>query len=262
MTLQAFVDDSRSDVDGGNLILAGYVHTADRWLRFSNDWREALHAIPKIQYFRMVEANNLRGQFRGWKEPERDAKLVSLAKLIYEYNPWSFECWVSKTAFDRILKPVAPYDLKNPYLVCFYGAIVTAARFQASEGMKPDPIDFVFDEQGGLGSFVVSWYEWIKQWQSPSISAVLGSTPIFRDDKKVLPLQAADLLAWHLRRRKEKRFSAENRFVMDYIFGNHVEATITEDVLHVLATKMSGVPGVKEVQSKKTSIRRLLKRKN
>ncbi len=258
MTLQAFVDDSRSDIDGRNLVLAGYVHAAENWVRFSDDWKTVLNTPPAIRYFRMAEAQNLSGEFKDWTETDRDRKIENLSKIIYEYNPWSFECWVSQKAFDRILRPVAPYDLKNPYMVCFYGTIVTLARYHARQGISL-PVDFVFDEQGGLGAFVVFWYEWIKQWQDPSISALLGSTPIFRDDKKMLPLQAADLLAWHLRRRKEIRNALELRPVINYIFGNHVEARITPDVLHHLARTMAAVPGVKEVQAKKTSIRRLLK---
>jgi hypothetical protein len=258
VALQAFVDDSRSDVDGRNFVLAGYVHSAERWLQFSDDWKAALDAPPKIEYLRMVEAENLRDQFNKWSEEDRDAKVNKLGEVIYEHNPWSFECWVSERAFNEIVKPVAPYDLKNPYMVCFYGAIVTVARLHESERITT-PVDFVFDEQGGLGAFVVSWYDWVKQWQDPSIAKLLGSMPIFRDDKKMLPLQAADLLPWHLRRKKESRYRSENRPVMKYIFGNHIEATINEELLRLLAQRMAQVPGVKEVQSKKTSIRRLLK---
>lgn len=258
MALQAFVDDSRSSVNGRNFILAGYVHSAERWLRFSDDWKAALDAPPKIDYFHMVEAENLRDEFKNWSAPDRDAKINKLGKVIYKHNPWSFECWVSESAFNEIVRPVAPYDLKNPYMVCFYGAIVTVARFHASKAITA-PVDFVFDEQGGLGAFAVFWYDWIKQRQDPPIAKLLGSTPVFRDDKKVLPLQAADLLAWHLRRRKESRNVSEKRHVMKYIFGNHVEATINEETLRLLAQKMARIPGAKEVQSKKASIRRLLK---
>lgn len=258
VSLQAFVDDSSSEIDGRNMVLAGYVHSADRWLRFSEDWELALNEKPRIEYFRMSEAQNLSGQFRNFTRDQQVAKTRTLGNVIRWYSPKSFECWVSKKSFDRIVKPVAPYDLKNPYMVCFYGAIVTLARFHAEEGIRV-PVDFVFDEQGGLGAFVLLWYEWIKGWQDPQISALLGSSPIFRNDKSILPLQAADMLAWHLRRRKESRRAAEERPLMKDILSHHVEATITDEVLEMLARKMSSVPGIKETQSKKSSIRHLLR---
>lgn len=48
----------------------------------------------------------------------------------------------------------------------------------------------------------VRWYRWIKQHPlfSATLRRRLGSTPIFRDDDAVLPLKAADMHAWHLRR--------------------------------------------------------------
>lgn len=258
MTLQAYVDDSRSNVDARHFILAGYVHSAEKWSQFSDDWKAELNTPPKIEYFRMVEAENLRGQFIRWPWRKREQKVNRLAKVIHKYNPWSFECWLSEKAFNKILKPIAPYDLKNPYMYCFYGVIVTVARLLQSEGIKA-PVDFVFDEQGGLGPRVVFWYDWIKQWQDPSIAALLGNTPVFRDDKKVLPLQAADILAWHLRRKKESRYLSENRKLHKHIFGNHIQSGIDEVVLRELVQKMSQVPGVQAVQSKKTSIWRLLR---
>lgn len=46
---------------------------------------------------------------------------------------------------------------------------------------------------------------------------------------------------------------------MKHIFGNHVEARITDTILQQEAKKMSAVPGIEDVQVKKTSMKRLLK---
>ena len=258
MTLQAFVDDSRSEVDGQNLVLAGSVHNAKTWSRFCNDWQAALDANPAIEYFRMAEAQNLSGQFRHWTGEARDAKVLTLGKIIRKHDPVSFECWMSQQSFNKIVKPVAPYDLKSPYFMCFYGAIITPARFYASEKIKT-PVDFIFDDQGGLGDFVALWYRHIKEWQNPAVSALLGNPPIFGDDKKVLPLQAADLLAWHLRRLRESRNAMERRPVCDYLSGTHIESWVPEELLRMEAQKMSAITAGKQLHTKNTSIRRLLK---
>ena len=39
----------------------------------------------------------------------------------------------------------------------------------------------------------------IKALADPEVAELLGATPQFRDDKELLPLQAADMLAWWIR---------------------------------------------------------------
>ena len=74
-----------------------------------------------------------------------------------------------------------------------------AARLLDKLG-SDDTVDWIFDEQGKIGCEAVGWYYWIKERAKPNLKRRLGSTPIFRDDEKVLPLKAADLFAWQIRR--------------------------------------------------------------
>ena len=61
-------------------------------------------------------------------------------------------------------------------------------------------IDFIFDEQVGEMNRILSAWEEFKNL-APVPNNHLGSVPIFRDEKKFLPLQAADMLAWFIRQR-------------------------------------------------------------
>jgi hypothetical protein len=58
-----------------------------------------------------------------------------------------------------------------------------------------EPIDFIFDDDSEKVKIPVGW-ELMKSTAMPEISCMMGDTPIFRDDKKTMPLQAADLYAW------------------------------------------------------------------
>ncbi len=44
-------------------------------------------------------------------------------------------------------------------------------------------------------------YRQIVAHASPLLSKLLGNPPRFESDRRVMPLQAADMLAWNLRRR-------------------------------------------------------------
>jgi Protein of unknown function (DUF3800) len=109
------------------------------------------------------------------------------------------DAWISRKEFDEIVEPIIPYMMRHPYIMLFYPLLIKVAEWQYLAGQHL-PADFVFDEQGSVGVEAVALYSHYKSLQKPHIAALMGSTPIFRDDKLVLPLQAADMVAWHKRR--------------------------------------------------------------
>jgi hypothetical protein len=257
--LTAFFDDSASEETDKLFVLAGYVHSAEAWARFSDDWQTVLDAAPSITYFKMREAQNLSLEFLGWDPIARNAKVHSLADVIDKHAPWSIECCIRRTDYQNIVGPVVPYDLRHPYFDAFYAVIIKLAQWHRHLGLTI-PVDFVFDEQGEIGAEAVIWYEHIKSLQPPEIQAMLGSTPVFRDDKKILPLQAADLLAWHLRRGREERNKNEYRPVMEKLFPLiHAEIPLGEEYLRKIAREMAEVPHIGITTQKKDSVKHILR---
>src|SRR5260370_35664012 len=85
---QAYVDDSVGSAGSKALVLAGFVSSAAGWAAFSEEWQAALDLEPKLDYFKMNEANLLIQQFspdRGWTEVKRDDRLVALIRIIKKY---------------------------------------------------------------------------------------------------------------------------------------------------------------------------------
>jgi hypothetical protein len=67
--------------------------------------------------------------------------------------------------------------------------------------------DFIFDEQGSLGADAVHHWDNYSKMPEASLGTTTnlfagyaGNRPAFQDEKAVLPLQAADLYAWQVRR--------------------------------------------------------------
>ena len=258
--LTAYFDDSSSEQEDKLLVLAGYVQSAEVWTRFSDDWQAILAKSPPIEYFKMREAENLNGQFLNWDPVAKNAKVYALAEVIEKHAPWSIECSISQMDHQNIVRPVGPYDLRFPYFHAFYAVIIKLAQWHRGLGLTI-PVDFVFDEQGEIGAEAVLWYEHIKSMQSPEIQAMLGSSPIFRDDKQTLPLQAADLLAWHIRRSKESRNRNEYRPVVEKLFPLiHASVPLGEEYLRKIAKEMSEIPHVGLTQEKKDSVKGLLQK--
>lgn len=103
---------------------------------------------------------------------------------------------VSWEEFKKFSKAVPLLETaKNPYFFLFYSIIGLMLRVN-HEYSRIEPVDFVFDEQNGTGRLVRDWWPSFRERAAHSIQAFLDAEPIFRDEKKLMPLQAADLFAW------------------------------------------------------------------
>jgi hypothetical protein len=249
---KAYFDDSYGDEESKTLLLAGCVQKYSAWANFSLGWEAGLAACPSIRYFHMREARKLEGEFAGWKATDRDEKIRRLAEIAASYKPWTIIAWISRAQHAAILKPISPFMLRQPYLALFYTVILKLAEWHHEDGVTL-PVDYVFDEQGVIGVEAAIWYEHIKAWQKPEIAELMGSTPKFENDKLVLPLQAADMLAWHLRREKDHPGEDSSEWPTAPVIGLlHAEVHLTKDFLIDTAEKMKKVPGVEFARAKLT----------
>jgi hypothetical protein len=248
--MHGFSDDSMSGEGSKTLLLAGCVQKYTAWADFSFEWEAALAIPPSIDYFKMREARLMIKQFDGWNIPARDAKIKMLAEVASRYTPKIIVACISRAEFDDIVKPISPYLLRHPYFTVFYALLVKWAEWQYADGVSI-PTDFVFDEQGIIGAETVIWYSYVKSLQAPHIAALMGSTPIFRDDKQVLPLQVADMVAWHMRRRIDFP-DEDHRKWPTAVFESldRAECQISREYLASMAEHMAQVPGIELVHDK------------
>lgn len=180
--LQGYFDDSESKWTDRRLYFAGYVNYADKWIEFSEKWAEALQKHPAIEYLHMVEAENRRGQFKGWGKLDIHLKLMSLARVIREFDPWSLHFSISRNQHKKIVAPVAPYPFTKPYFYCYMGVLIGVARLQERLGVY-GAVDFIFDEQSAFQADAVALYNMIKYDLKPEWRSMLGSTPYFETTK-------------------------------------------------------------------------------
>jgi hypothetical protein len=263
---QAFADDSAAETGDQRLFLAGYINTDENWQTFSDTWAGALRDAPSIPYFRMSEANARRGPFEGWSEANRDKKLLALAAVINQLKPMSFEFSVSRREYYRLIRPNAPRGIGTPHFVCTFLTIGGIARYVSDEGLDV-PIEFIFDEQVGVSDDTDLFFTHMKGNLPPEARRLIRGNPVYRDDKSTMPLQAADMLAWHLRREHEFGALPAGAASMADVLRNekgHLTARIEVEDLERWREAFSKMPGLELVQSKsqwrnlKKEIRRLL----
>jgi hypothetical protein len=210
MVLQAYIDDSGSEPQSPVFVLAGFVASATQWAAFSNDWQDVLDQEPKLAYFKATQAERLQDEFdrrKGWTSAKRKDRIISLARVIRKHIPEKFFVAVGNRQFSKYMKgikvPRNYHAVDTPYFMLFYHIILCISAFH-SLYRAIEPCDFIFDDQGSVGKQALSWWDFFKvhakHGATFDFSPFLGSPPCFKDDKVFLPLQAADLFAWHVRR--------------------------------------------------------------
>lgn len=199
--LQCATDDSGSDNQGDSrvFVLAGYVSDEDRWKEFSKEWSTALNGENRsLAYFKMVEANSQREQFYGWPDSERDSKLVELDKIVQKYALFDIRAVLRWKDYEEVQSKYQQYPV-SPYELLFNRVMIDAIIGVKNYGIN-DVIDFYFDDQNEVGDAALKEFRRQQSTLPPSLLRYVAGPPNFKDEKKVLPLQAADLLAWQVRR--------------------------------------------------------------
>jgi hypothetical protein len=250
--LQAVIDDSTSHIGDRRLFMAGYLNRAANWTLFAAAWNEELRTKPSINYLKMVEAQNRRDQFKGWCTQDRDEKLRALARVIRHFKPLSFHFSLSRATFDQVLGPVTPYGL-NAHYTCISFVVAKLVDFAATRRGNI-PIDFIFDQQEGVNNDIHLLFDGFKNSLPKKSQRLINGAPIFRDDKQFAPLQAADMLAWHLRREHEispngfpkTQLSMTENILSEY----HLCADIPDTLMKEWADHHRQLPGISLVQSK------------
>lgn len=204
LMLQAFIDDSGSEPGGKVFVLAGLLSTASQWEQFSDEWAEICGQEPAIADFHMARAYRIKGGYWGdgtlaELTTRRDAKILALAEVVRKYAVVRVSSGVTWRAYEAAARGKVPPEIDSPYFFLFWYIIQAVARWQEGSGRR-EKVDFIFDDQGKIGITAVSWYPYFLAAFTDQERSILAGTPIFRHDSDVLPLKAADMCAWYLRR--------------------------------------------------------------
>jgi hypothetical protein len=196
VVLNGYVDDSGSS-DGNVFVLAGFLATADEWTNFSDEWERICGQDPKTPDFKMKKAVRLK-EYK-WTEEQRDQRLLELASLTSRTARYRVDAKVAWEDYKSIVEGQLRPEIDSPYFVLFYHVILAMAYYM-EEAKVEGTVHWIFDEQSVIGNESRDWYETIKSLTPRTIQRRLAGEPMFESDTNVLPLKAADMFAWYVRR--------------------------------------------------------------
>ena len=197
MAMQAFFDESAiSPTEGKVLVMGGYLGTVEEWDRVVAEWDECLHRHPKIEYFKSDESRHFSGEFYRFSADATEQKRLALAEIIGRSNLQGFCASVHHKWFeDR--DPKATKGMVGSRVYDWGFMTSTSGVLQYAKIVHPGEIvDFVFDKRNELRGCIAE-YEKLKSLEDCPWSDVMSCAGVCvpGDDKKVMALQMADLLA-------------------------------------------------------------------
>lgn len=237
--LRAFIDDSGSGGDSPWFVLAGYVGTAERWAGFDKAWQTVLDGPPKLHYFKSSEAESLRpdGQWAGISKENRNKRIDSLIAVIGKHALRAIFIRLQQRDYDEVIKPYVPPMWQNAYYFLFLGFLSVAMSTEkyAGDGRR---VEFFFDSNQQVEKPSRKLYGQVTK-QLPEFASAMDDVH-YKDEKIFLPLQAADLLAWQVRRRfcVEEPPRAHFKMALNCPAGKPFDHTMTREHLNQLGEAM------------------------
>jgi hypothetical protein len=137
---------------------------------------------------------------RGWSPALIRNKTFELAELVAEYSEFHIQITINSDLYHKMVGSLLPKQSAfcNPYSILAYHLIMSVSHW-TENGEIDGHVDFIFDEQGEVGRKAFAMWDRIKSYSEDGGPEIRGDAPISRSDTRVLPLQAADMIAWEVR---------------------------------------------------------------
>ena len=186
--LQFNIDESEDETA---FAVAGYGSSPEKWASFSSRWQHGLDGMLHGDPFKMSRANE------EWSEALQKERIGYFYDIIHEYVSHSISIVVDPRELKEVMTGFEDDRFADPYFFCFHFFIIDATYRAVSENQHAE---FVFDDGRRTKIIDREWSKFLDGAPQDIKSAIVGR-PRFLDDRSHLPLQAADLKAWWVRRR-------------------------------------------------------------
>jgi len=194
--LTAYFDDSGTHPDSDIVLMAGFFGNTYQWDLFDKKWAAQL-ASPcpgkePLSRFHMAECQASDGEFLGWKRHETDFLVHELGTIILKTGIYGFGGAMSRKAYESLIvgeQRRATGDAETICIVNCFTTILDLAKIVA----PGQPIAMVFDDRPQKRGDIQKIYDAYRGMDGGGFVSLT-----FASSKKMLPLQAADLLAWEV----------------------------------------------------------------
>jgi uncharacterized protein DUF3800 len=207
-------DESKDPGNEGWFVAAGVMATMGQWRSFKPRWRAALKADRRISSFHMSDSSPRRRKdpdsvFYGFTRKQVGRKIAALTRVLIDTTDVRITAQFRLEDFRHVMFRTGLDDdyRCDPYLLGFAQLFRLAAEYMNKMARPQKKPILVFDHWSDTQreARAQEIYDVIRSagpgdGLAYTLAQWLPSQPLFRDDvKEDIGLQAADLVAWHVR---------------------------------------------------------------
>lgn len=201
IVLRAYFDDSGTH-DGSEVVLmAGVYAPTEDWIGFEHDWRLTLAdplgdgSKPPLKRFHMYDCEHGQGEFTSYSRPESDVAIHAFRQVILDHKLRGYAAAVPRRLWDEMVTGDVRTVLGDAERYCVMCSILESVD-RAKELDLDKNVLIVFDNRPhrtAMHEIVLRVCQSANDWAGEGVT-IFG--PNFLPSDQILPLQAADIVAW------------------------------------------------------------------
>ena len=196
--VNCYLDESATDGGTEEAVVAGVLLNRERFLGLDEPWTDFLKA-HQLKALHMKDFGQ-HGNLAALQSADRKAIFRDAVSIINKYKLYSVGASITYAKYLEKLSP-AIRGAMSVYGFCFILSAY-AEHVRAVHNNYTKNIGFILDSGNAYAAHVREGHAALKRWQDTTPLNV--GSPTFEDDKDVSAIQAADLVAWSVRRRLTK----------------------------------------------------------
>ncbi|MGA8573528.1 MAG: DUF3800 domain-containing protein [Desulfobaccales bacterium] len=200
LVVTCYLDDSGTDDLSPYTVVAGLLLNKYNLKLFEDIWPALLkdHNVKPILH--MKDFANPKLPYKWWDYEKKYALFADVVAIINKLKIHSVAATINQSQFNTIMNQ----DIKETmgiYAMCYMACVFTTHKM-AEHSKYYDNIAFILDLGTRNTDHVIRAHRGLVniQKKTPSLIGNIG-TIAFEDDERVVALQAADIIAWGVRRR-------------------------------------------------------------
>jgi hypothetical protein len=197
--ITAYFDESgthgNQKVDPPVLSIGCYASTGEQWALFNREWQAVLDEAG-VEYFHVTTFESRFGDYAGWTNKKRIRVYAGLQGVIKRRVKKGIAACVVLRDYDELIAGEHRRKLFSPYAFATRCCFEMIGDWSRKHGLQ-EPVDCVFEAGAGMGGEVGDVFKRVKAKNNlGSLSYGVKKDPL----KMTAPLQAADVLAYEIRK--------------------------------------------------------------